>query len=478
MKYICEIWDKEKHVPCASSNRELWTFYNTLMLGLILIFSTSPSVFGLPAFPGAQGFGSNTPGGRGGKIIAVTNLHARGVGSFRAACEASGPRTVVFRTGGMININSAINISDPFITIAGQTAPGDGICIGGGGYVSIRTHDVIVRGLRVRVGDNPNGPSGDNRDGIGIANNASPPYNIVIDHCSVSWGIDENIQLWYACHDITIQWCITSEALHSSLHSKGPHSKGMIIGPDAERVSIHHNLFAHNYERNPLISVDTKSEVFNNVMYNWGWRGMNLGNPYPEHGEWSNVIGNYFKKGPNSADLCFHVSNCWVNAEVYLKGNIGPGRPSDTGDEWSLVRNDVGPQIISSQPVGQSSGITTQLAAEAYNLVLASAGAVTPRRDRADSRIINDVKNGTGKIIDSQDEVGGWPNYDVGTPPLDTDHDGMPDDWETAQGLNPNSYSDAIATDLSTEGYTNVEVYINGLIGSGAANSNMEQKRN
>ena len=465
-------------MPCKSSDRYLWISYNKLVFGLVLIFSISSNIFGLPAFPGAQGFGSDTPGGRGGKIIEVTNLRASGAGSFRSACEASGPRIVVFRTGGMINISRAINIRNPFITIAGQTAPGDGICIGGGGYLNITTHDVIVRGLRVRVGDNPDGPSGDNRDGIGIANSSSPPHNIVIDHCSVSWGIDENIQLWYACHDITIQWCITSEALDKSLHSKGPHSKGMIIGPDAERVSIHHNLFAHNYERNPLISVDTKTEVFNNVMYNWGWRGMNLGNPYPEHGEWSNVVGNYFKKGPNSADLCFHVSDCWVNAEVYLKGNIGPGRPSDTEDEWSLVRNDVGPQIISSQPVGQSSGITTQIAGEAYNLVLARAGAVIPRRDTVDSRIIDDVKNGTGKIIDSQDEAGGWPNYNVGIPPLDTDHDGMPDDWETAQGLNPNDYSDAIVTDLSKEGYTNVEVYINGLIGSGATNSIIEQKRN
>jgi len=339
-----------------------WYFYSLAILYILFIscagsddriLNEPPSP--LPSFPGAEGFGSATPGGRGGRVIEVTNLNSEGPGSLREACEASGPRIVVFRTGGLINITRTINIRNPFITIAGQTAQGDGICMGGGAGLNIATHDVIVRGLRVRVGDNPAGPVGDNRDGIGVANNNEQPYNIILDHCSVSWAIDENIQLWYACHDVTIQWCITSEALDSSLHQKGPHSKGMIIGPGANGVSIHHNLFAHNVERNALISVDTKTEFINNLVYNWKSRGLNLGNCYPEHGEQSDVIGNYFKKGPNSRDLCFHISDCWVNSKVYIRGNIGPGRPADSGDEWSLVRNDLKNPVRSSERLIKSS---------------------------------------------------------------------------------------------------------------------------
>ena len=421
--------------------------------------NTGPSP--LPAFPGAEGFGSDTKGGRNGRIIEVTNLYSSGPGSFREACEAVGPRLVVFRTGGMINTTKLITIKNPYITIAAQTAPGDGICLGGGAGLSIATHDVIIRGLRVRVGDNPAGPMGDNRDAIGVSNDNNQPYNIIIDHCSASWAIDENIQLWYACHDITIQWCITSEALDSSLHTKGPHSKGMIIGPDAVGVSIHHNLFAHNVERNPLVSVDTRSEVINNVIYNWKTRGLNLGNCYPEHGEQSDVIGNYFKKGPDSRDLCFQISDCWKNSQVFVSGNIGPGRPANTGNEWGLVRNDVINRIKVYNRLIDPSMITIQPVTEAYDLVLKNAGANIPRYDDVDVRIINDVKNGTGHIIDSQDDVNGWPVLDKGVPPADSDHDGMPDEWEQANGLDPAKHSDAYGTNLSDEGYTNIEVYVN-----------------
>jgi pectate lyase len=438
-----------------------------LLLFLYLLnfsYGQSMSNAQLPCFPGAQGFGTLTPGGRGGRIIEVTNLNSDGPGSLRAACEAEGPRVVVFRTGGLINIVKTINIRNPFITIAGQTAPGDGICLGGGAGLNISTHDVIVRGLRVRVGDNPEGPVGDNRDGIGVANNREEPYNIVLDHCSVSWAIDENIQLWYPCHNITIQWCITSEALDSSLHEKGPHSKGMIIGPGAKNISIHHNLFAHNVERNPLISVDTRSEVINNVVYNWKSRGLNIGNCYPEHSEESDIINNYFIKGPSSRNnLCFHVSDCWKHAQVYVKGNIGPGREEDKGDEWSLVRNDVKEnQIKIPERLIKPSMVTIHPVKEAYELVLEKAGAITPQYDAIDKRIVEDVRNKTGAIIDSQKDVSGWPSYNNGTPPSDSDHDGMPDEWEKAHRLNPKDAKDASKTDKS--GYTNIEVYINSLI--------------
>jgi pectate lyase len=419
----------------------------------------------LSAFPGAEGFGSKTGGGRRGKVIEVTNLYPNGPGSFLEACKTSVPRIVVFRTGGIIKITQAITIISPYITIAGQTAPGDGICIQGADLV-IATHDVIVRGLRIRVGDNPEGPDPEGRDGIEIANEKIPPYNVIIDHCSVSWAIDENISTWYPCHDITIQWCITSEALDSSLHPKGPHSKGMLIGPEADNISIHHNLFVHNVERNPLISVDTKSELINNVIYNWKSRGLNLGNCYPENGEKSDVIGNYFKKGPNSNTLSFQISDCWAHSKVYVKGNIGPGRLTDNGDEWSFIRNDVGSQLKSSVSVIESLMKTIHPVSTAYDLVLEKSGAIIPKRDQTDTRIINEVRNGTGKTIDSQADVGGWQAYNTGIPPDDTDHDGMPDDWEIAHGLNPTNFADRHNTNLSPEGYTNIEVYINGLFDS------------
>ena len=228
----------------------------------------------IPAFPGAEGFGSFTPGGRGGKIIEVTNLNPTGKGSFRSACEASGPRIIIFRTGGTISLIKNIRIKNPYVTIAGQTAPGDGICIKGAAII-IETHDVILRGLRIRIGDDISGPNPENRDGIGIENKNNPPYNIIIDHCSISWAVDENVSVWYATHDITFQWCIISEALNKSIHPKGSHSMGMLFGaPEGsvnrpKNISIHHNLFAHNQDRNPKIAGANFCEIINNVIYNF-----------------------------------------------------------------------------------------------------------------------------------------------------------------------------------------------------------------
>jgi len=424
--------------------------------------------FSLPAFPGAEGYGSDTVGGRGGAVIEVVNLNADGDGSLRAACSAAGPRIVVFRVGGIIELGRDISIREPYITIAGQTAPGDGIMLKGAA-LTIETHDVIVRGLRVRVGDHPSGPNPDNRDGIGIANNGDPPHNIILDHCSISWAIDENLSVWYPAHDITIQWCIISEGLHDSLHPKGPHSMGLLVGPGGRRVSIHHNLFAHNHDRNPLMSPDTESEIINNVAYNWMWgTATNLHNcdeDPPVGPTLSNVIGNYYKEGPSnqsSLDMSIRIGACWSNGAVYVQGNVGPGRPADTGDEWSLVENDAGEGVKSVGYALTPSGITTQPVLEALELVLTGAGATVPVRDGVDARVVQSVRDGTGAIIDSQDEVGGWPVFNGGTPPADGDHDGMPDSWEIARGLDPGDPSDG-AQDRNADGYTNVEEYINGL---------------
>jgi hypothetical protein len=414
------------------------------------------------AFPGAEGFGSSTPGGRGGQVIEVTTLDADATGGLREALDATGPRIVVFRVGGTIQTNSVIRVREPFVTIAGQTAPGDGITIRGAA-LSISTHDVIVRGLRIRVGDDPNGPAGDNRDGLAINNEFEPPHDIIADHCSVSWAIDENIQLWYPAHDVTVQWSITSEALHDSLHTKGPHSMGFLIGPGGHHISVHHNLFAHNNARNPLFSDDTSSEIVNNVMYDWGGAATGLSNCHSNTPSFSNVIGNYYEMGnSSSSDWPVRIGDCWLDGKVFLSGNIGPRRPTDTGDEWLLANNAAGDQVRSDVPAVEPTGITTQSATEAYDLVLDNAGAIAPNRDAIDQRVVQSVRDGTGQIIDSQDDVGGWLAFADGTPPTDTDHDGMPDDWETSQGLDPDDPADANAT--TPCGYTWVEEYINSLI--------------
>jgi pectate lyase len=420
----------------------------------------------LPAFPGAEGFGSRTPGGRGGRVIEVTNLNASGPGSFLAACEASGPRIVVFRTGGIIKSDRAINIQNPFITIAGQTAPGDGICIQGAG-INIATHDVIMRGIRVRVGDDPNGPDPENRDAIAIANRSSPPYNIIIDHCSASWAIDETIQLWYPCRDITVQWCIISESLHKSLHPKGAHGTGIIIGDYAKNISVHHNLLAHNNGRNPLMKQGTESEFINNIVYNWGTWEASMINNYENHNTTSqaNIIGNYYKLGPNNSNkkpvTIGTPRNLREGTKIYVKGNIGPGRMNEGMDELALVSGDH--KWLVNEPALPLSDVSISNAHTAFEEVLRYAGAIVPKQDAVDNRIKQNVMEGTGRIIDSQNEVGGWPVYRSGKAPVDTDRDGMPDEWEIAHGLDPKNPNDGNLTTLSPEGYTNIEVYINGL---------------
>jgi pectate lyase len=400
-----------------------------VLFSLFLVAILSVRSFSLPAFPGAEGFGSETPGGRGGQVIKVTNLNASGYGSLDSACRTSGARIIVFRTGGTIVLSNDIVINQPFVTVAGQTAPGDGICIRGG-VLKIKTHDVIVRGLRIRVGDDPNGPDPDDRDGIDISNRSTPPYNIIIDHCSISWAIDGNLDFWYPCHDITVQYCLLSEALHKSLHSKGGHSTALLVGDHAKQISIHHNLMAHNNGRNPLMKWDTETEIINNVVYNWdSWGCTNLSN-YKDQDFTvaANIIGNYYKPLQRSSSPIHIDSKTRAGSKVYVKGNIGPGRPSDSGDDWLLVSGDAQHRVdtFALQP----SGITVQPVIEVFEHVLENAGAIVPHRDTVDRRAVQTTRDSTGKIIDSQDEVGGWPVYASGTPPVDSDHDGMPDAWE------------------------------------------------
>jgi pectate lyase len=404
----------------------------------------------IPAFPGAEGFGSHTPGGRSGRVIEVTNLNSDGPGSLREACSAKGPRIVVFRVGGTIEISRSLSIREPFITIVGQTAPGDGICLRGG-TLGVHTHDVVIRYLRVRVGDSPEGPDPENRDCIDISGDADRVYNVVIDHCSFSWSTDENVATWYGPRDVTIQWCITSESLNDSLHPKGPHGKGMILGSQDNTITIHHCLLAHNADRNPLIG-DTGNNmgpsIFdfrNNVIYNHGaWVCTNVrGTSYV------NYIGNVIKVGPNGLKDRPRGVRFDADAEqlFFVKDNIWPGQTEGEVDDWKILgEGRPSPERLRSARPISAPPVTTEAAADVYESVLQYAGAVLPVRDVIDERIVQEVRTGTGLIINTPEEVSGWPKYQSDAPPEDSDHDGMPDDWERQYSLDPQDAADGPET--------------------------------
>lgn len=415
----------------------------------------------LPAFPGAEGFGTDTPGGRGGKVIAVTTLAAEGPGSLAAALRTKGPRIVVFRVGGTIRLARDLNLDEPFATIAGQTAPGDGICILGGA-LRIRTHDVVVRHLRFRVGDDLAGPDPDNRDGVGIGNPREPVHHVVLDHCSVSWAIDENVSLWHLCHDITVQWCLIAEALEHSLHPKGAHGMGLLVGDHAQRVSVHHNLFAHNQDRNPLLKGDTSAEVINNVIYNWRWFATGLTDREGSGPQRADIVGNTYLPGPQTHNR-FGVGlekTIRPGSAVFLRDNTVEGAPSDAApdDEWKVAVSRAPFRDRSAIPTVPGSGLTAQSATDALPQVLAQAGAVLPRRDAVDARIVASVRERTGHTIDSPRAVGAWPVYRSAPPPADADGDGTPDAWEQAHGLNPHDARDA--STAAPDGFTWIERYL------------------
>jgi len=421
------------------------------VVGMVL---TAFRLHALPAFPGAEGFGSTTGGGRGGAVIAVTTLDNSGAGSLREALKASGPRIVVFRVGGIIDLDRDIVISNPFVTIAGQTAPGGGICLRGAG-IPVKTHDVIMRGMRIRAGDGSRGQDYENRDCIGVGTGSGNVHNVIVDHCSVSWSVDEAVSTWFDdCHDITFQYCIISEALYDSHHSKGVHSRGFLVGDHTRNISIHHNLFAHNNRRNPEWKGDTRGEFINNVVYNWGKAGTHFASEDQSMSpNYVNIINNYYKPGPDSYEenaIWFYTNNWAINSSsrVYISGNVNGLM---NGEEQYRV----------NEPATTPWGVTTSEAGDAYREVPANAGALLPRRDEVDERIVASVDNGTGGIIDSPSEVGGYPDYASGTPPADGDGDGMPDSWEEARGLNPDAADDD--GDRDGDGYTNIEEYINGL---------------
>ncbi len=410
----------------------------------------------LPAFPGAEGGGMFTTGGRGADVYEVTTLADSGPGSLREAVSRSNT-TVVFRVGGTIHLQSPLQITGSNLTIAGQTAPGEGITVSD--YTtSFQADNVIVRYMRFRLGDRY--PSEDDAFG------GRYHKNIIIDHSSFSWSVDEVLSM-YENENTTLQWSIVSESMLMTTHEKGRHGYGGIWG--GKNASFHHNLIAHNASRNPRfpgMSPNDRTDFYNNVIYNWGFFSAYGG----EQGQF-NLRDNYYKYGPNTyrsvRDQVFVGVS--TDTRIFIDGNVMYGSPEVTADNWQGVGDVANPDSKLSSPVTMPNPSAPEAAELAYEHVLARAGAILPRRDAIDARVVQDVVKGTGRHINSPKEVGGYLKFTETVSTLaDDDHDGMPNEWETANGLNPNEAADRNGIHVS--GYTNLEVYMNGLTGNGSAN--------
>lgn len=427
----------------------------------------------LPAFPGAEGYGRFTTGGRGGAVYIVTNLEDSAVsppeGSLRWALNKKGPKTIVFAVSGTIDLKRRLHISKGDVTIAGQTAPGDGICLKGE-TVSIEADNVIIRYLRFRCGNEV--PGEEPKDALSCIRNK----NIIVDHCSMSWSVDE-AGSFYDNENFTLQWSILSESLYKAGHPKGEHGYGGIWG--GKGASFHHNLLASHTSRLPRFCgaryhPDTKEteivDFRNNVIFNWGFNSSYGG----ETGQ-QNMINNYYKPGPATKESVrerilepFDSLGRW-----YISGNYMKGSRKVSSDNWNGgVQGDFADaKSIRADSPFPFVPVKTMTARQAYKSVLKNAGATLPRRDAIDIRITRETASGrcsygdtygpnTG-IIDSQNSVGGWPalyTYDVLS---DGDRDGMPDLWEIKNGLDPADPEDRNI--IAPSGYTMLEEYINNI---------------
>jgi hypothetical protein len=416
------------------------------------------------AFPGAEGAGRFALGGRGGQVIRVTHLGDSGPGSLRAAVEAEGPRTVIFDIGGVVRLASPLTIRRGRITLAGQTAPGGGITLRDHPLV-VAADDVIVRHIRSRLGDE----SGVEADAVSVERGS----RIILDHISASWSVDETLSVGSryspperGIYDVTVQWSLIAESLNASGHAKGDHGYGSLVrGGHGARMTFHHNLWATHRARMPRPgnynppSVDPEGpriEFRSNVLYDWsgGHAGYNADT---ESLSAYAFVGNAYIPGPDSAGRwAFEESN--PLARAWFDGNAMDG--TVPADPWSLVKDSDRPQyrLAALPDWAEAAGET---AAQAEVRVLAGAGA-GKFRDPVDARIIDGVRNRTGRIIDSQTQVGGWPALEAGSPWVDSDGDGMPDDWERTQGLDPAAPADGNA-DRDGDGFTNLEDWLNSL---------------
>nr|HQU84398.1 pectinesterase family protein [Pyrinomonadaceae bacterium] len=430
------------------------------------------------AFPTAEGAGAYSVGGRGGDTYHVTNLNDSGAGSLREGISsATSARTIVFDLSGTINLNTDLRINKPFITIAGQTAPGDGITIAGRSTIITDTQHIVIRYLRFRGGD-INCPSMQG-DSFWV----DKSKDVIIDHVSASWSIDESLSVTESDR-VTVQWSFISESLNNSCHLNDEgtgferHGFGSLIRYGSGRISYHHNFYAHHFNRNPRVGDDITLDFVNNVIYDWGTDASYSGGA-AEGITKVNYVGNYLVAGPNTpANKRARAFNGGsVNTWIYQTGNVidsnvnGIRDGSDTG--WTMFVNSYTQQAA---PLGRNAPnsasaieIDAQTAGSAYTSVLATAGA-SRTRDAVDNRLVTETNNETGAMIDSQTQVGGFPLLNSQPAPIDTDQDGIPDNWEIARGLNPNDPNDANA--IAANGYSNLENFVNqGLFAPTAANA-------
>jgi pectate lyase len=437
----------------------VWVF---VMVGFVMVGIGEAQK--IKAFPEAEGFGAYAIGGRGGKLFMVTTLEDYGqdespiAGSLREAIEAEGPRMVLFRVGGIIELKAPLVVRHPYLTLAGHVAPWQGICLKNYGFQIRETHDVVVRYLRVRPGDE----MGKETDAISVYKSK----NVILDHCSASWGTDETLSVTGAGTDsVTVQWCFIAESLNQSVHAKGAHGYGSLIRADG-RISFHHNLYAHHVTRCPRPGTYGDQSVLLDFQHNVIYNCKSMAGYSREDSVRINLVGNYYKPGPETTDKNHIFQIGGQTTLMYVADNILEG-VDQRGDDWSLIASGgwwnwaFGLDAYKLKEPIPVSPIRKEKTKEMYYEVLRFAGANLQMRDAVDRRIMADIERGEGRIINSQKDVGGWPTYESARYPYDQDMDGMPDHWEKFHALNPEDGTDHIK-DNDGDGYTNLEEFLNG----------------
>ncbi len=449
-----------------------------LSLGLVFGLGLLPSASGQTlAFPGAEGCGRFASGGRGGDVYYVTNLNDSGAGSLRYGISTapSTGRTILFKVSGTIELATDLALSKPNITIAGQTAPGDGITLKRRTLKVSGARNVIIRYIRVRPGDVDTNFEG---DAIWVYQST----NVILDHVSTSWSVDECLSVTYSTN-VTVQWCMISESLNKSQHYKGEHGYGSLLRYGAGALTFHHNLYQHHKSRNPRLGDRIKLDFVNNVIYNWGDRaGYSADDSGDNPGGFTNYlnyVGNYLVAGPSTKTPNTAFASGTTNTVIYQAGNmIDPNRNGlldGTNTGWGMFSGFPYTAAPTRYPLPE---VVTDSAPDAFQRVLAFAGA-SLARDEVDQRLIRTVRNQTGMIVDAvgpSDQptdyvtntingtnyifVRGWPVLNSLVPPADTDNDGIPDYWEIALGWNPNLANN---NHTNADGYTDLEWYLNWL---------------